>query len=262
MTTQISAPVLNVLSNCSVEGDRLKLPPSQLERKLYQDVNEVLTRLGGKWKGGKVAAHVFPVCPQDLLDEVLATGQMPLKNPLSFFATPSPVALQMVATAQEHAQSIGWVQDEIRVLEPSAGDGAIVEAVLQQQLCLPENLTAIEIDNTRHGLLSTKFPGAQLGDFMILEDDTKYHFILMNPPFTIPSNKTVYVDHIRKAWEALEPKGLLLAIAPPGFTFSNISKLEKFRDFVDYYGSFTSLPPGTFKSSGTTVETVLIQVTK
>ena len=45
-----------VLQNCTVEGTVIKLPNTQLDRKLYQEVAKSLELIGGKWKGGKVFA--------------------------------------------------------------------------------------------------------------------------------------------------------------------------------------------------------------
>lgn len=47
MTTQ------EVLQQCTVEGNVVKLPAQQLDRKLYQDVAKALQLIGGKWTGGK-----------------------------------------------------------------------------------------------------------------------------------------------------------------------------------------------------------------
>jgi hypothetical protein len=59
MNDMIAPPVLTVLHQSHIDGARLYLPPTQLDRKLYVSVNEVIARLGGKWQGGKIKAHVF-----------------------------------------------------------------------------------------------------------------------------------------------------------------------------------------------------------
>ena len=43
-----------VLQKCTVEGNVVKLPNKQLDRKLYQEVAKALELIGGKWKGGIV----------------------------------------------------------------------------------------------------------------------------------------------------------------------------------------------------------------
>lgn len=39
-----------VLQNCTIEGNVVKLPSEQLDRKLYQEVAKALELIGGKWK--------------------------------------------------------------------------------------------------------------------------------------------------------------------------------------------------------------------
>lgn len=51
--------VLAMLEDMATEGNLLRAHPKKLDRKDYEDMNKVLTALGGKWKGGKIAAHVF-----------------------------------------------------------------------------------------------------------------------------------------------------------------------------------------------------------
>lgn len=58
-SNMVDADVMEVLKSAWCDGLKVYLPPAQMERKLYERTNEVLTRIGGKWKGGKVRAHVF-----------------------------------------------------------------------------------------------------------------------------------------------------------------------------------------------------------
>ena len=120
-SNMVDADVMEVLKSAWCDGLKVYLPPAQMERKLYERTNEVLTRIGGKWKGGKVRAHVFEDNPADLLAEVLSTGIMPQDNPLDFYRTPAEVVERMVSIAGDMSGMF--------VLEPSAGDGAIVEQI-------------------------------------------------------------------------------------------------------------------------------------
>ena len=56
---EVSMDAQKVLQECTVEGNVVKLPEGQLERKLYQEVAKALDLIGGKWKGGKVFGFVF-----------------------------------------------------------------------------------------------------------------------------------------------------------------------------------------------------------
>ena len=48
-----------VLQDCKVEGNVVKLPNIQLDRKNYQEVAKALELIGGKWKGGKIRGFFF-----------------------------------------------------------------------------------------------------------------------------------------------------------------------------------------------------------
>ena len=63
-----------VLQDCTVEGNVVKLPNIQLDRKDYQEVAKALELIGGKWKGGKIMGFVFVTDPTELLDQI-ANGE-------------------------------------------------------------------------------------------------------------------------------------------------------------------------------------------
>jgi hypothetical protein len=85
-----------VLQNCKVEGNLIKLPDVQLERKLYLDVAKALELIGGKWKGGKVGAFVFPHDPAELLEQIANGENRNLKKEYQFFETPAVLADELV----------------------------------------------------------------------------------------------------------------------------------------------------------------------
>jgi hypothetical protein len=61
---------IDVLKKCIVDGNVIRLPEGQLNRKLYQDVAKALELIGGKWKGGKVFGFVFQSDPTELLAQI------------------------------------------------------------------------------------------------------------------------------------------------------------------------------------------------
>src|SRR5262245_9536274 len=112
------AAVREVLSQSKLDGLVLKLPPIQLDRKVYEVVKKSLEGIGGKWKGGKIGGFVFTVDPGERFEALLAGEKVNLKQNYQFFATPSVFADWMVLRA--------GVEPTHKILEPSAGDGAIV----------------------------------------------------------------------------------------------------------------------------------------
>lgn len=255
-STSISNEAISVLKNAEVEGNCVRLT-GQLDRKLYTEVNEVLVRLGGSWKSGKIKAHVFPE-DKDLailLDSVTSNEMMPEKNPLAFFPTSTEVARLMVEKANLFAGA--------RVLEPSAGEGAIAEVV--QSTGLDISLDLIEKDADRCKSLESKGFLPFQKDFLDLDPfhwDIAYDCILMNPPFAVKEDSKAYITHIFHAWNFLnQERGTLIAIAPIGFTFANDRKSKEFKEFVEQYGDWAALPDDAFKPY-TGVKTVLIKLQK
>jgi hypothetical protein len=74
----------DILSKCTVDGNIVKLPEDQLERKLYLEVAKSLNLIGGKWKGGKVQGFVFLTDPTELLSEIANGGDRNLKKEFQF----------------------------------------------------------------------------------------------------------------------------------------------------------------------------------
>lgn len=112
---------LDVLKQCRIEGNNVYLPDGQLDRKLYQKVAKQLTLIGGKWVGRKVQAFVFPDDPTELLTQIQGGEKRNLKKEHQFFGTPEELADTMVELAD--------IEVGDRILEPSAGRGAIIKAI-------------------------------------------------------------------------------------------------------------------------------------
>lgn len=254
-SNMVDADVMEVLKSAWCEGNKVYLPPAQMERKLYVRTNEVLTRIGGKWKGGKTRAHVFEDDPAALLAEVLATGIMPLDNPLDFYETPPEVVKRMIDVAGDLNMK--------SVLEPSAGNGAIVWQVIQS---FPmANINAIEFDQKRAGKLREKYSeriDVYESDFMQYTAENFHDVILMNPPFTLQGNNLAYIDHIKHAIHLLKEGGKLVAIAPASLKFRSDKRTTELREHITKHGTIEDLPVGSFGESGTLVSTVLVSMVK
>lgn len=167
----------DVLKQCTIEGNVVKLPAITLERKLYMDVAKQLDLIGGKWKGGKTMGFVFEHDPAELLHHIQGGGDSPkkpnLKKEFQFFGTPADLADDLVDLAK--------IRDNHTVLEPSAGQGAIVKAILKrhpnQQVyyyeLMPTNRIFMQkIKNTNY-----------LGEDFLQSDMNEFDRIVANPPF-------------------------------------------------------------------------------
>lgn len=242
---RIDSAILAILGDCAVVGNNVALPPWQLERKAYEAVNKVLELMGGKWNR-KLRTHVFPESPADLLDTVILTGEITdKKKQFQFYETPRVLAQRMV-------DYVG-LSSAARVLEPSAGHGAILRAIGNG----PDKV-AIELDPANISwLLRTGLSGLHIheADFLTCFPDTElksgeslglFDAVIMNPPFTRGQD----VKHILHARKFLNPGGTIVAICANG--------PREQRDLKPLVVEWEELPVGTFAESGTNVSTVLI----
>jgi len=111
MPQKLSDAAITVLQKLHCDGLAIRFP--QVAPTLYREINEVLIRLGGKWKGGRTKAHVFQEEPALLIEYVLSTALMPPKNPEAFFPTPNQVARGMMMMSD-----LDKLRDEDLFLEP------------------------------------------------------------------------------------------------------------------------------------------------
>ena len=116
--------VAEVFAKCTVIDNILKLPTEQLDRKIYDEVKKQLEAVGGKWKGGKTQGFVFDseISASDVLVQ-LQSGKdyAAQKKEFQFFGTPDEVANEIVSHVE--------LSDNMKILEPSAGQGSLIKAV-------------------------------------------------------------------------------------------------------------------------------------
>ena len=218
-----------------------------LERKLYMKVDEVLKALGGKWTT-KVKAHVFGEDAEPLIEAAVLTGTYTKPGDMGWFPTPSSVVEKLIELAD--------LKKGMTALEPSAGGGAIAFALKVLGL----KVDVVEIDPKRIALLGDNFESCTTANFLTLVEDTEYDRVVMNPPFA-PAQADI--DHVMHAFKFLKPGGRLVSVMASGVKFRDNKKAVSFRDFVKANdGEIIDLPEGSFKISGTNVNTVIVVLNK
>jgi predicted RNA methylase len=246
---KIDSAVLAVLSQASTEGNLLRLT-GQLDRKMYEAVNQILDEAGGKWKGGKTKAHVFDGEAAEIIEPILLTGEIARRADFGFFPTPLQVVENFIiprlrVTADSHA------------LEPEAGVGGIALPIAK--IC---RVDCIELQEKNVKALqdANVFARVLQGDFLSMNpaDFPKYDAVVMNPPFA----KQADIKHVLHASRFVKDGGQLLAIMSAGVAFRTDKLTKKFNDFVASQGGWTvGLPEASFVESGTSVNTVLAEMT-
>lgn len=247
---ELTTEAISTLQNCTVDGLVVRLPEEQLDRKTYLEVKGRLELIGGKWKGGKVGCFVFMENPSELLEEIANGGSRNLKKEYQFFATPDDIADELVGLAD--------LKEDDRVLEPSAGQGAIVKAINRVfPAMIVETCEAMSLNQTFLQKVETAVFVAE--DFLELSDQMGYDKIIANPPFS----KNQDIDHVRKMYELCAPGGRIVSIASKHWQLSSNRKETDFRDWLaDLGAEIINIDSGKFKSSGTMVATCILVINK
>lgn len=215
--------------------------------------------------------------------EVIADGQTKEDGPLEnvkttparyfgFYPTPSEAGRKVIDDAKVLQPATG---ERLRILEPSAGTGNLA------RLCLTRpdrgNISRSAADYYRYDNivdcveiqphLANELRQAGIYskvlccDFVQLSPSETglYDRVVMNPPFDMERD----IDHVVHALQFLKDDGLLVAIMSAGTEFRQTRKAVAFRKLMEDMGAdWYDLPPGSFSSVGTNVNTGYIVVQK
>lgn len=266
MTTRALSPAArDALAGATITGPNLVLP-AQLDRRTYTEVNTALMRLGGVW-ARRVGAHVFSTDPTGRIAYVIETGLMPedADKLASFWRTPRPVAELLVT-------EVAWsVADQVpsgagrRILEPSAGDGAIARVI--REAYPAAELVCIEPDEGRAATLhAAEFTTNEM-TFQEYAAARRRPFdaVVMNPPFTEPGKPRAWVEHINLALDLLADGGTLAAVVPISYRESKTRAVLDLRARVSAVAlrrALEPLPADAFRESGTSVRTAILTVSR
>jgi hypothetical protein len=94
------------------------------------------------------------------------------------------------------------------VLEPTAGDGAIADAIRDSRLA--KSLEVMEINRSRANVLARKGHNIVGSDFFNYTTPGKPDTIFINPPFSDGQSRTFFAH----SYNTLKPGGRLVAIMP------------------------------------------------
>lgn len=162
------------------------------------------------------------------------------------FPTPPDVAARLVELLDLDSWA-GEAWETLRVLEPSAGTGNLIAAVLD---AYPEaDIYAWEINHALADGLRAKWPDGNpvrvvTGDFLckVPPDSPAEQFdaVAMNPPF----NGFDWKHHLRHAWRFVKNGGRLAAVLPQAPSVRDVVRA------LDPGASIEPLPDNTFAGTG------------
>lgn len=162
----------------------------------------------------------------------------------SKFYTPDEVADSLVSFCN--------LFDGIRVLEPSAGDGALVRALLRARHGRPIHITAVEINPACERILRRIANKVIIGDLLKTRfEGQQFDLVLANPPF---GNEIDIDAHLAKMMERLVPLGELIFIGPRGIDFN--------KDGFNFYVTERMIENWSKNSDGTETKISIYVVVK
>jgi len=191
------------------------------------------------------AAAAAADAPFDAVRASLRGGVQAVSAP-QLFPTPEGIAAEMV-------EALG-VRNGDRVLEPSAGTGALLKALFAGTSSkVLHAVVAIEINAGLARTLKAQWNADVIcGDFLMMQaehvGDQMFDRILMNPPFA----HGIDIKHIEHALSLLAPGGRLVALCAAG---------PRQKAALAHLGAdWTDLPPGSFAAQGTGVNVAMVVI--
>lgn len=238
------------LKNLVCEGNIAKLPIAPLNN--YRELKNILLKACGKYQRN---TFIFPFSAQVVINRLLIGEIIDFKKEFQFFETPEKIADYMTS------QIIGLLDDNIEFLEPQAGRGALINAVLKIRPNV--NVTAIELSDLNHEILKELYPNINLKKADFLSENfegKKFDLIVANPPFS----KNQDIDHVKKMYSLLKKGGQLITIMSTSWTFGSQKKQVEFKNWLEneVFGDIIENGQGAFKTSGTMVSSVLVIINK
>jgi hypothetical protein len=235
------------LANTETGPDYVRIT-EQLDPALWQSVARVLTMLGGTYQTNR-STYTFSYDPRSNLKQVIQTGVC--RSPAAaegYVGTPDDLAEELTTYPYS---DLARMPKGSRVLEPSAGDGRIVRAILDANDEV--SVVAVEPNTERAALIG------EHGDRLTVVGSTfeayaagaaaggeLFDAVVMNPPFAVPGRPKLWIDHVMLAWNLLEPGGRLVAVVPSGFADNGSRQVTDLRALVKEFGGWNRLPQGTF----------------
>lgn len=260
-----------VLARAALDGTTLRLPPEDLPADVWQALHKQLKQMGASGGSRKGQPYRFETDRTGDLRAFIAGGPWPKpeRTTAGWVRTPDKLAASVVAQFVDFT-GVG-PSDVVRMLEPSAGDGALIRAFLKACPGMPV-ITAIEPSGDRRADLHALADKAGQRKFAAVHGGTleeyakspsaagRFNLALMNPPYSVTGNRTIWMDHVRLAWGMLADGGRLVAILPDvDWTTGKPAGL-----LAELGGDVQTetLPPRSFRESGTDFGTCVLAATK
>lgn len=214
-----------------------------MEFKLYKNgnVHIVFDNASLKVINDCLAEYYGEVLPDSYEHTEKPAQSKEVSKDLQFYRTPKKVAEMLI-------DGIYFRENDV-ILEPSCGDGALLDCIYEKT---KDNfsLAGIEFDYSRYIECVKKGYNVYNDNFLTWKTAVEFNKIIGNPPFYGKH----YFKHVEKAYELLADDGELHFILP-------ITAID--HGLIDKYNpTITHLPVGSFKESGTNINTIIVKIKK
>lgn len=213
------------------KGNRLEIPQGFVIGN-YKALKAMMLNFEGKYnKNG----FDFPYPAEQVLERISNQETTNLKKKFQFFGTPYALAKELCEMTFDRMSN-----KRVNILEPSAGQGAIIDAIYEFfddkyiNISLKE-ITAIEFMKENYMLLDKKYSSIHPKIKLLEMDFLKYeeyinHFdyVIANPPFT----KGQDIEHFYKMYEACKPGGIVTSIMSTSWMHNSNKKHKEFREWL------------------------------
>jgi hypothetical protein len=258
-----------VLARSTITGTKLALPSTTLPHTVWESVHKVMKAMGAT--GGSRKGQPYNLKSDRSADiaAFVAGGPAPLheKKKTGLVPTPDELAASIVARFAE----VGHLPEKPRVLEPSAGFGSLIRALVA--VVPGARITAVEPfpkPSPAPDLLA-KIPQVDPLHVCTFEDyarqwkrgrEKPFDLVLMNPPYSVPGNRTLWADHVKLAWSMLAEGGRLVAIVPGKMDRTKSKQAAEILDLLGPDAMVELLPELSFRSTGADVDTCVVAATR
>ena len=159
------------------------------------------------------------------------------------------------------------------VLEPSAGNGAILEVLAEHKHHESMKVDAVELNDEKFRHINGKLKNDLLKKEFLMYNAVHMDFLQYTANQTIspydrivaapPFKDNIDVLHIKAMYKLLAPEGIMVSLTTPYWLTNNETHQVNFRKWLeDKQYSITMLPDMTFVEKGKTVPTAIIKIYK
>ena len=240
-----------------LDGDVIKLPTEQLLH--YAKLKARIEKAGGSYNSRGHFDFPAGISAAEVLEAMKGGKKINSKKDSQFFRTPQALA-EVVCRAAGLDASRPVLEPSprrLRVLEPSAGDGALSD------IARAAGADVVVVENWAPNVLALKGKGYDVIDRSFLDctpaELGMFDVIVANPPFT----RGMDIRHVEHMFSFLVPGGKLSVLMSTSWIGGSQRTQALFQDFLEQHGAtIERIPAGTFKESGTNVATAHVVFTK